>query len=83
MFGEHIRYVSILRCKLDMHKTMHKTFVKRSGFLKCEPLFRRAAWEVIIPNLFDEGLWLKDFRLAKTTFQVLCNVVGLFCWCVP
>uniref|UniRef100_A0A673HX22 DDE Tnp4 domain-containing protein n=1 Tax=Sinocyclocheilus rhinocerous TaxID=307959 RepID=A0A673HX22_9TELE len=37
----------------------------------------RQFWEVIIPNHFDDRLWLRHFRVTKTTFQMLCNEIGL------
>jgi len=34
-------------------------------------------WMIIIPNHFDDRLWLNHFRMTKTTFEMLCNGIGL------
>ncbi len=33
-------------------------------------------WEVIILNHCDDRLWLRHFRMTKTTFQILCSEFG-------
>ncbi len=49
----------------------------------------RHLWGVIIPNHFDDRLWLRHFRLTKPTFEMLCNESGplvssvihsMICW---
>lgn len=37
----------------------------------------RQFWEVIIPNTFDYGHWLRNFRMTQTTFEMPCNEFGL------
>lgn len=32
--------------------------------------------EAIIPNHFDDRLWLKHFGMTKTAFDVVCNEIG-------
>lgn len=38
-----------------------------------------SAWEVIILNHSDDRLWLRNFIMTKTTFQmqILCSEFGL------
>jgi len=35
----------------------------------------RHIWEVIVPNNFDNRLWLRDFRMIKLTFEMLCQKI--------
>lgn len=40
--------------------------------------------EVIILNYLDDRLWLMDFKMTKTSFQIFCNVFSLLvCLLMP
>jgi len=43
------------------------------SFWECNRV--RQFWEVIIPNHFDDGLWLRHSRMTKPTFEM-----HIFCW---
>ncbi len=96
-WGRHSSFFSYIRNDLHL-RVCRRNAITNAVMLSCvrrrmldvwECNHVRHLWGVIIPNHFDDRLWLRHFRMTKPTFEMLCNESGplvspvihsMICW---